>query len=250
VTQPLLSQKDANATLELIHLSLGCSNLNEYLGLVERLKTLIGFDHAQCVYGDFKKYAVKKRDAFVQACIFPNPWTDRYVKKDYLLVDPVVKASLAEIGLHYWADAFKRYTTKESIVLDHEAKSVGLCDGWIFTMAFGPSPQLVCLSMAGEQIEKTWRSMRVLELVMPHMSEALKRACRNDCAEPLPNLTPRETEVLQWLSAGKTTWEISVILKISRRTVEFHVANIVSKLDAANSRHAVAIAAAEGIIAP
>jgi DNA-binding CsgD family transcriptional regulator len=63
-------------------------------------------------------------------------------------------------------------------------------------------------------------------------------------------LTPRETEILTWLSVGKTAWEISVILSISHRTVEFHIANIINNLVASNSRHAVAIAAAEGIVTP
>ena len=44
------------------------------------------------------------------------------------------------------------------------------------------------------------------------------------------NLTPREAEVLYWVSEGKTNPEIALILGSSRRTVEKHVEHILEKL--------------------
>jgi DNA-binding CsgD family transcriptional regulator len=55
-------------------------------------------------------------------------------------------------------------------------------------------------------------------------------------------LTKREREIMQWLKQGKSTWEISQILCISERTVKFHINNVITKLDAVNRTHAVAIA--------
>jgi two-component system response regulator DevR len=46
----------------------------------------------------------------------------------------------------------------------------------------------------------------------------------------LPELTPRENEVLALLAEGLTDREISVAFVISRRTVESHVRNILDKL--------------------
>ena len=60
-------------------------------------------------------------------------------------------------------------------------------------------------------------------------------------------LSQRETEVLSWLKTGKSSWDISVILGISERTVNFHVRNIVQKLNAVSRVHAVAVAAEKGI---
>lgn len=56
------------------------------------------------------------------------------------------------------------------------------------------------------------------------------------------HLSEREKEVLRWLTTGKTSWEIAQILLISERTVNYHVQNIIRKLDAVNRAHAVAIA--------
>lgn len=55
-------------------------------------------------------------------------------------------------------------------------------------------------------------------------------------------LSPREWEVLGWLKLGKTSWDISRILGISERTVNYHVNNIIKKLDASNRIHAVCLA--------
>jgi len=41
--------------------------------------------------------------------------------------------------------------------------------------------------------------------------------------------------VLYWLKQGKTSWDIALILGISERTVNFHVANMMRKLGV-NSR--------------
>jgi DNA-binding CsgD family transcriptional regulator len=53
------------------------------------------------------------------------------------------------------------------------------------------------------------------------------------------SLSPREREVLKWLRLGKTSWDISVILRISERTVNYHVNNILKKLDVTNRLQAV-----------
>jgi len=61
-------------------------------------------------------------------------------------------------------------------------------------------------------------------------------------------LSSREKEVLNWLKQGKSSWDMSVILGISKRTVDFHVYNIIEKLGATNRTQAVAVATRLGLI--
>jgi LuxR family transcriptional regulator, activator of conjugal transfer of Ti plasmids len=63
-----------------------------------------------------------------------------------------------------------------------------------------------------------------------------------------PHLSPREVACLQWLALGKTMWDVSEILGISRRTVVFHVENAKLKLNAVTLPQAVAQALARRII--
>jgi DNA-binding CsgD family transcriptional regulator len=55
-------------------------------------------------------------------------------------------------------------------------------------------------------------------------------------------LTRRETEVLTWITQGKTNHEIGVILGVSTRTVCKHVQRILNKLKVENRTAAAAIA--------
>ncbi len=58
----------------------------------------------------------------------------------------------------------------------------------------------------------------------------------------------REKEVLRWIKAGKSSWEIARLLEISKSTVNFHITNIMQKLNASNRTEAIAIAMEQGLI--
>jgi len=53
---------------------------------------------------------------------------------------------------------------------------------------------------------------------------------------------------LNWLKQGKSSWDMSVILSISERKVNYHVYNIMEKLGAINRPQAVSIALHLGLI--
>jgi len=67
-------------------------------------------------------------------------------------------------------------------------------------------------------------------------------------AEDVPDLTPRELEVLSLIAAGATDKEIGAQLTLSLYTVKSHVRNILSKLHAANRRQAARWAAQRGLL--
>jgi LuxR family quorum-sensing system transcriptional regulator SinR len=61
-------------------------------------------------------------------------------------------------------------------------------------------------------------------------------------------ITPREREVLRWSAAGKSYWEIAVILGITERTVRFFMSNARQKLEVVSNTQAVAEAVWRGLI--
>lgn len=54
------------------------------------------------------------------------------------------------------------------------------------------------------------------------------------------NLTKKETEIMVWVTRGKTSFEIGKILEITERTVKFHLSNVYSKLGVCNRAQAAA----------
>jgi LuxR family quorum-sensing system transcriptional regulator ExpR len=62
-----------------------------------------------------------------------------------------------------------------------------------------------------------------------------------------PPLTVREHTILGWVSLGKSYSEIACICDIRVRTVKFHMANIVRKLEVDTAKQAVFVASRLGI---
>jgi DNA-binding NarL/FixJ family response regulator len=61
-------------------------------------------------------------------------------------------------------------------------------------------------------------------------------------------LSVRELDVLRLIRDGSKNKEIASRLKISETTVNFHIKNLVSKLQANDRTHAVTIAVRRGIL--
>jgi DNA-binding NarL/FixJ family response regulator len=66
-------------------------------------------------------------------------------------------------------------------------------------------------------------------------------------AEPT-TLTPREIEVLEMMAEGMSNRAIGVRLKISRHTVKFHVASLLTKLGVRSRTEAVTAGVRQGLI--
>lgn len=63
-------------------------------------------------------------------------------------------------------------------------------------------------------------------------------------------LTPRQLECLRWVQAGKSAFDIGVILGISPRTVEAHVSEACSRLRVRTRMQAVLAAISLGLLSP
>lgn len=89
-----------------------------------------------------------------------------------------------------------------------------------------------------------------LHLLGLHLHEAAQLLWHKAKPEPLPLLSVREHECLNWSACGKTSREIGLILGISQRTVYFHLNNVAKKLNVYGTRHAISRAIMVGIIKP
>jgi DNA-binding NarL/FixJ family response regulator len=91
-------------------------------------------------------------------------------------------------------------------------------------------------------------SLRLHYMAMLAPNEFLLRLAKDAGSEPPAEfsselgLTTRESEVLSWLSKGKTNRDIAQILGLSPRTVDKHLEQIYSKLGVENRTAAAAIA--------
>ncbi len=59
-----------------------------------------------------------------------------------------------------------------------------------------------------------------------------------DSSNSICDLSPRERDVIRWTADGKSAYEAGCILSISERTVNFHLSNVMRKVDAVNKTQA------------
>jgi LuxR family transcriptional regulator len=70
-----------------------------------------------------------------------------------------------------------------------------------------------------------------------------------DSVIPVPiELSQREKEILQWTADGKSSDDVSVILGISKRTVNFHINHCLKKLGCQNKIAAAVKASLMGLL--
>ncbi len=86
----------------------------------------------------------------------------------------------------------------------------------------------------------------LLKLLVPHLHVTLirvvsnRRFNRKRTLTQQIRLTSREMEVLQWMSGGKSNWEIAHVIGLSESTVKNHVHRILGKLQVGTRAQAVA----------
>ncbi len=61
-------------------------------------------------------------------------------------------------------------------------------------------------------------------------------------------LSTRELTCLEWAAAGKTSWEMGIILGLSERTVNFHIRNACGKLGVHNRQAAITVSLQTGLL--
>lgn len=82
------------------------------------------------------------------------------------------------------------------------------------------------------------------------ISARIAGVARTKLSPKIAKLNDREIDVLTWVSRGKTSIEIARKLRLSKRTVDFHVDNARIKLHAATRTEAAIKAVASGLIKP
>ncbi len=82
-------------------------------------------------------------------------------------------------------------------------------------------------------------SPTVVQQVLHQFQDA---ASKNEDSSPRTLLTPREIDILRYVSRGKSNKQIAIVLDICEQTIKNHISNIMEKLKANDRTHAVVLA--------
>ncbi len=205
----------------------------------------LGFDY--CAYDMRLPWPVAE-PKIVSINNYPTKWQQRYAQESYQNIDPTVAHGRQSNLPLVWADA--QVASNRSFWEDAHAH--GLHTGWAQSChdAKGVSG-LLNLSRSDDNIshaELREISMKLSWLVNVAHEGLSLLLIKEHMPEAGAQLTSREIDVLRWTADGKTSGEISEIMYISDRTVNFHISNALKKLNATNKTAAAVKAVRLGIL--
>lgn len=234
-----IRKQDLLSVLNIVHDCLDIQDTDGMKATLDRFSEIVPFSAA--VMCSIEKSPGTNRVYFSNVVnhSYNDQWGEIYFENDFIEVDPVVNYSLNTNHSFAWSTAFKKLDTQNRKALEFVtmAGDYHLKDGFAHTV--GDRENGTLLSLAMERADNQYYS-QLLNHVTPHLHEAMQRIAARNTDPALPELTEREREVLRWTGEGKSSWEIGMIMKISERTVKYHINNIKSKLNAVNRAHAVA----------
>ncbi|MNH76116.1 Transcriptional activator protein LuxR [compost metagenome] len=174
----------------------------------------------------------------------PSEWVARYNQLNLIVIDPVVAAAQQQITPIRWDEL---RAGEEAMVVMSEAAEFGLRAGVSYPL-HGPAGERGVVSFITEARNPSLYIERAGELAMvvPFVLEAVLRLCRPVAKR---GLNGAETACLRWVSEGKCSEAIGIIMGIPERTVNYHLQRACRKLGAANRYQAVARAVQAGEVA-
>lgn len=194
----------------------------------------------------------EKRDRPLVAMTYSAEWQKHYAQRDYVDIDPVVKAGIGGILPVDWASLDRRHPTVRKFF--GEAQEFKIGSQGISVPVRGRYGEFALFSVTSQLPGPEWerlkqRCMRDFMLLAYNFhSFALKSEHIEPADDYRDKLSFREGECLRWSAMGKSAWDTGQIMGVSERTVKFHLENARAKLRAMNTTHAVSKAISLNLI--
>lgn len=216
--------------------------------LIEELKTetyKLGFDH--CNYGARLPLQLSK-PKIIMFNTYPAAWQKRYHSRNYQRIDPTIQHGVRSQSPLIWTDEVFRNTRE----FWEEARGHGLRYGWSQSTIGQQSLRgMLTLSRRHGALTPSelnahgYQLVWLTQVVHQCMSKLLSARL---LPEGAVDLSLRERDVLRWTAEGKSSMEIATLLNISERTINFHIANIMKKMNCPNRTAAAVRATLLGLL--
>ncbi|MFJ7797680.1 autoinducer binding domain-containing protein [Pseudomonas sp. NPDC096950] len=180
---------------------------------------------------------------------FPQDWNTQYEQNEFSAIDPIVAhCNQSMLPILWTEDVFS-----QAPWLWQALKEQGLQHGWSQSFHDEESGLYSILSLARSHCPITayelYENLGFTVFISRHLHALAAQHLPKRAPKPsTPHLSPREIEVLKLSADGKTAYEISRILNLSERTVNFHVHRAIEKLGVCNKTAAVIKAVRVGVL--
>ena len=182
---------------------------------------------------------------------FPDGHFETYLAEQWDTVDPILAYAATATRPFYWDDvASHRQLNQAQTALLEECRRVG-----VHSVLVAPFPNrsggcdIVGVSRRyPEPVDRA--RLAVLQAMCAHTwyRQAELSGRDPEARQCDVSLTSRELEILKWVRDGKSNSEMSEIMSLSVKTIEYHVGNLLKKLGAPNRTTAVVIAVRQHLL--
>lgn len=232
-------------------LRINCAkDLDEILRIVQKQVQIFGFDR----FTYWLRWPSTETQKPIFISTYPEQFIDHYIANDFQSHDMVGRFSTQTNTPFVWSGINEKYpiTQKQKILFD-DSRSVGLVSGGSIPI-HGPNQIQATFSVVGDLETTEFNKLFLyhrheLHILATYAHERIIQLGIDDSVNDL-TLTSRETEILTWVSRGKTYWEIGKILNIQEDTIKKYMQRISALLRVSNNTHAVAKAIINGLIIP
>jgi LuxR family quorum sensing-dependent transcriptional regulator len=170
---------------------------------------------------------------------WPTAWTDHYCNEQYYKDDPIAARCRRVVDPFEWSDVtIDPEQQPRAVEVMHAGRAFGLHEGFVVPISRNTGT-MSGVTMAGEMPEFEPRAKRAMHLISLYAHGKALSLLGRDQGIPKTGLTEGEREVLTWTAAGKSSWEISVILNMSEAGVVWRLKQAMGKLKASNKTQAV-----------
>ena len=182
--------------------------------------------------------AASQRQTFFDG--WPGQFNDYYVANEFYKDDPVVAMCLRSSNPFEWSEApYDPGSSPRALEVMETAKSVGLRNGFAVPI-YRERGLIDTVTMGGDYGVLDPRAKRAIHLIALYAhSKALALVSAGHPDPYRRILSKGEREALAWSAAGKTTWEISVILGVSEAAIAKRIKIAARKLGSVNKTQAV-----------
>jgi DNA-binding CsgD family transcriptional regulator len=243
-----LSKNDTLIMLEITNACLFCERERDFRKLIEKFNELIFFDYSVSALIDMQDISCENMNSGSVNNGYPLEYLETYTNSKYHFIDPLY----GQFGKTFEIQNSNELKYLYNKIPNHPVlrlmQDFGLTNTFLYGICGANINPFIVFTMTGEKIKNEPRTKAIIHYIVPYLSIALQNtiSCRTKVDTQF--LSQSELEVLKWLKEGKSSWEVSIILNRSERAVNFHINNILRKLNAANRAHAVAIGLANKLI--
>jgi len=228
--------------MEYIEIVQSAQSIAELLDSAARFAKLQGFDYF--AYGHrshtpFSAHPIMHNN-------YPASWQEIYKKQEYVYQDPLVQHAIRSSVPLIWT-AQDTYAVVPHFLEDLMA--FDMKSGWCQSTRSTSGVSLLTLARSDTNALHSEISTPSLLWFTQVFNNALEKLISSSpLVDNEVQLTSREIDVMRWTADGKTSHEIAVILGISERTVNFHLNNVMAKLNANNRISATVKAISLGLV--